>query len=79
MRDLAEEAGITERSALMIIADLESGGYVHRERDGRRNVYEVAAERPFRHTAESGHTVGELIEVFREHEVTGRRGESAQD
>lgn len=64
VRDLADEAGITERATHMIITDLENAGYIRRHREGRRNVYEVLPGQPFRHSAEAGHTVGELIEVF---------------
>lgn len=64
LRDLAEEAGITERSVQAIIADLEQSGYVAKQRVGRRNTYRVNRGRPFRHSAESGHVVGELLELF---------------
>ncbi len=65
LRDLAERAGITERAAGSIVGDLEEAGYVTRSRTGRRNSYQVHAERPFRHPAEAGHPIGELIAVFR--------------
>lgn len=67
LRDLAEEAGITERSVQSIIADLEQSGYVTKQRVGRRNTYRVNRRQPFRHTAESGHRVGELLDLFDEH------------
>ena len=37
VRDLAAEAGITERAAGSIVSDLEEAGYVTRVRTGRRN------------------------------------------
>jgi DNA-binding MarR family transcriptional regulator len=64
IRDLAEAAGVTERTAQTIVTDLESAGYIQRSREGRRNVYTVNRRRPFRHPAESGHRVGELIDLF---------------
>jgi len=64
LRDLAEQAGITERAAGSIVGDLEEAGYVTRSRSGRRNSYVVHPDRPFRHPAEAGHDVGELISVF---------------
>ena len=64
IRDIADAAGITERTAQMIIADLEHAGYIDKERVGRRNAYSVIRTQPFRHQAESGHTVGELIDLF---------------
>jgi DNA-binding MarR family transcriptional regulator len=67
IRDLAAEAGVTERTAQAIVADLERAGYITKERAGRRNTYVVNPRQPFRHEAESGHTVGELIDVFADH------------
>ena len=64
IRDIADAAGITERTAQMIITDLEHAGYVQKQRIGRRNAYSVIRTQPFRHQAESGHTVGELIDLF---------------
>lgn len=64
LRDLAEQAGITERAATSIVSDLEGAGYLTRTRTGRRNSYEVHANRPFRHPAEADHSVAELLEVF---------------
>ena len=64
IRDIADAAGITERTAQMIITDLEHAGYLDKERIGRRNAYSVNRGQPFRHQAESGHTVGELIDLF---------------
>ena len=64
IRDLAELAGITERSAQAIVTDLEEVGYIDRQKVGRRNVYSLHPELPFRHPAEADHTVGELIDLF---------------
>jgi hypothetical protein len=46
IRDLALMLDITERSAQKIVSDLARGGYVTRQRVGRRNEYEVHVERP---------------------------------
>ena len=64
LKDLATAAGITERAAGSIISDLESAGYLTRTKVGRRNTYDVHLDRPFRHRAESAHTVGELVAVL---------------
>ena len=64
LRDLAEQAGITERAASSIVSDLEDAEYVTRTRVGRRNTYVVHTDRPFRHPAEAGHDVGELLALF---------------
>lgn len=64
MLDIAEEIGIRERSVQQIVADLEQGGYLSRERDGRRNTYTVHRRTPFRHAAEAQYDIGELLEIF---------------
>ena len=69
LRDLADEAGITERTAQGIVADLERAGYVRKDKVGRRNSYTVNRARPFRHAAESGHSIGELVDLFESHDT----------
>jgi predicted transcriptional regulator len=64
IRDIASAVGITERAAQKIVADLVQGGYVSREKTGRRNRYTVVSDRPFRHPVESQHDVGELLAVL---------------
>ena len=60
-RDIAERVGITERAVQAIIADLEADGYLTRTREGRRNRYEVHADRPLRHPLESDHSAADLL------------------
>lgn len=64
MRDVAAHVGVTERAVQMIVADLVTGGYLARERVGRRNHYTVNRAGTFRHPAESTHRIGELLELF---------------
>jgi DNA-binding MarR family transcriptional regulator len=61
VRELAERAGVTERQAHRILADLVAEEYVVRERHGRRNRYRVNPARPMRHPAVSAHQIGELL------------------
>ena len=61
LRDVAQAVGITERAVQKIVADLEAAGVLTRERMGRRNRYQLAAERPLRHPLESHRTVGALL------------------
>ena len=65
IRDIAERVGITERAAQLIIGDLVESGYVTRTRVGRRNSYRLAEHQPFRHPAESGRNVDDLVAIFR--------------
>ena len=61
VRDLADQVGITERAVLKIIAELEAGGVLGRERDGRRNRYQIQHDVALRHGLEAHRTVGDLI------------------
>jgi Mn-dependent DtxR family transcriptional regulator len=61
LRDIAQEVGITERTAAQIVNDLEEAGYLTKTRDGRRNQYEVHEELPLRHPQHHHRTVGQLI------------------
>jgi predicted transcriptional regulator len=64
LRDIAQVVGITERAAQLIVADLESAGYLEKERHGRRNHYRVNADMSFRHPHEASHQVQELLAIF---------------
>ncbi len=60
-RDIAHAVGITVGAVQKIIHELEAGGYVERERVGRRNRYQVNPQHALRHPLESNHTVGDLL------------------
>ncbi len=64
MRDIAAAAGITERTAQAIVADLEAAGYITRTRVGRRSRYSVNPDSIFRHPAQEGLRVGPFLELF---------------
>lgn len=61
LRDVATTVGITERAVQRIVTELEEGGYLTRERDGRRNRYEVARALPLRHPLEAHRKVSALL------------------
>ena len=63
---IADRVGITERAVQGILDDLERGGYLERERVGRRNRYRLRKGGRFRHPAEAGHAVDELLRLFRD-------------
>lgn len=42
LRDMASHIGITERAIQRIITELESAGFLHKQRNGRRNSYNLA-------------------------------------
>ncbi len=64
LRDIATAVGITERAAHRIVSELVEEGYVLRERQGRRNRYQVVAGRPMRHPLVQEREVGDLLEVL---------------
>ncbi|MEU5217038.1 AsnC family transcriptional regulator [Streptomyces sp. NPDC020807] len=64
LRDLAEGCRLTERAAQAIVTDLETAGYLTRVRHGRRNHYEVTPGTLFRHPAEGGHEVADLLRLL---------------
>ncbi len=65
LRDVADAVGITERAAQRIVAELEEAGYLARQREGRRNRYEIESDLPLRHPLERDHAIGEILDVLR--------------
>ena len=70
--ELAQAVGITERATRRILVDLQTAGYIEREKWGRRNRYRVDVERPLGRIADRDLTVGQLLEL-----VLGREERSA--
>jgi uncharacterized membrane protein len=64
LRDVATAVGITERAAHRIVSELVLEGYVLRERQGRRNHYEVVAGLPLRHPLVEEQQVGDLLKLL---------------
>ena len=66
LRTVAQQVGITERAAQLIVADLEAAGYITRTRVGRRNHYAIKPRRKLRHPLESHRTVEVLLGIVTE-------------
>ncbi|MCX7621709.1 MAG: winged helix-turn-helix domain-containing protein [Acidimicrobiales bacterium] len=64
LRDIADQVGITERAAQLIVADLVEAGYLTRTRQGRRNHYQIHPDRPLRHPLEWHRQVGDLLRAL---------------
>jgi len=64
VREIAERAGLTERQAHRVLADLVASGYLQRQRVGRRNHYRVDAAQPMRHPSIADRRVGELLSAL---------------
>ena len=66
LAEIADLVGIGERAAHRIVQDLVDGGYVAREKVGRRSVYSVDLSQPLRHPLEAGHAIGEVFSPLAE-------------
>jgi hypothetical protein len=64
LRDIAASVGITERSAYGIVTDLAEAGYVIKQKDGRRNRYQIQAHLPLPEPTSRERTVGEVLALL---------------
>src|SRR5580693_1805465 len=64
LRDIADRLGITERTAFGIVTDLTSAGYVTKDRDGRRNRYEIQVHQPLGEVVGRELTIGEVLNLL---------------
>jgi predicted transcriptional regulator len=64
LRDIAATVGITERTAYGIVTDLAEAGYVVREKDGRRNRYQIQTHLPLPEPTGQERTVGEVLALL---------------
>ena len=64
LRDIGERVGITERAAHRIVAELAAGGYITRQRNGRRNQYTINAHLPLPDSVAHEQNVGELLGIL---------------
>lgn len=64
LRDLAVALDITERTAYGIVADLAEGGYIIKERGGRRNRYHIQEDLPMPEAMGQKRTIGEVLELL---------------
>jgi hypothetical protein len=72
-RDIAATLGITERSAYGIVTDLTEGGYLVKEKDGRRNRYQIQAHLPLREAISQERAIREVLDVLVETNTRRRR------
>ena len=64
LRDIAASVGITERSAYGIVSDLAAAGYAAKQKDGRRNRYQIQAHLPRHEPASRQLTIGEVLALL---------------
>ena len=61
LRDVAAYVGVTERAVQKIVSELESSGFITRERVGRCNRYMIHGHLALRHPLESHRCIGDLL------------------
>lgn len=61
---MATALEVTERTAYGIVVDLTDEGYLTKERDGRRNRYQIQKHLPWRDLVSGERTIGEMLNLF---------------
>jgi len=64
LRDIGQRLGITERAAHRIVDALAAGGYITRQRNGRRSHYTINGHLPLPDAIAHEQSVGELLEIL---------------
>ena len=62
IEELAQVLGVTPRYVASILNDLTDGGYLTKQRVGRRNHYSINREAELRHETSLHKSVGDLID-----------------
>jgi DNA-binding IclR family transcriptional regulator len=73
LRDLALALDVTERTAYAIVDDLTEGGYVVKERDGRRNRYHIQDHLPLADSISRERTIGEVLDLLGDSKARPKR------
>lgn len=64
LREISDRVGITERAAHRIVDELATGGYIERERVGRRNRYTIQSGVPLPDRVGRVEQVGDLLSIL---------------
>ena len=64
LREIAATLGITERCAYGIVAELSDDGYIVKQRDGRRNRYQIQDHLSLREATTRDRTIGEVLDLL---------------
>ena len=64
LRDIAARLDITERTAYGIVTDLTQAGYIVKQKDGRRNRYQIQAHLPLPEPTSQERTLGEVLALL---------------
>ena len=71
LRDVADRVGVTERTIMRLITQLDQAGFIKRSRRGRGNHYEIVAREPLRHPLEARCSVDTLLRAVLEADGKG--------
>jgi hypothetical protein len=64
LRDIAARVDITERTAYGIVTDLTQAGYIVKQKDGRRNRYQIQVHLPLPEPSSQERTLGEVLALL---------------
>jgi DNA-binding MarR family transcriptional regulator len=64
LREIAASLGITERSAYSIVTNLTAAGYVVKQKDGRRNRYQVQSHLPLPDPVSQEPAIGDVLAIL---------------
>jgi predicted ArsR family transcriptional regulator len=64
LRDIAARLDITERGAYGIVTDLTQAGYIVKQKDGRRNRYQIQAHLPLPEPTTRERSLGEVLALL---------------
>jgi len=64
LRDLATALDVTERTAFGIVSDLTDAGYVVKQKEGRRNRYQIQTDLPLKDPVSRDRTIGEVLDLL---------------
>jgi len=64
LREIGDMIGITERAAHRIVGELADAGYITRQRNGRRNKYEIQTHLRLPDPLARGKRVSDLLAII---------------
>ncbi len=64
LRDIADTLSITERRAYDLVTDLTEAGYVLKEKEGRRNRYQIQEHLPIPEDPQQKQAIGEVLALL---------------
>src|SRR4051812_36331982 len=72
LRDVADAIGVTERTAYGIVVDLTEAGYLVKQKEGRRNRYEIREDLPIPDALTTQLTIRQVLDLWVDERARGR-------